>query len=331
MKRLFAWFVRVFGRSVLDERTGQSLGKAICIPWRGRIWLAGLHEPYVRAVFLAESRVRYGRHRVGFATHEIPDFPSLETEGRSLRDEIAVVILAHHSARECNDLIGRWQSTGIPADRLLLAHGGTPEAAAAVSHPHVLHVVDPRLRTVKHPVERQSYGGVFKAAARWIRDRDADYVLFVEFDHVPLVPDWPRRLLGALHSEGADMICHKLVRVDGTNAPHYLAHLSDPGFLPFWERISRRENKQVVLNCLGSGSLWSRPAFLAVADLEEDARVYLEMFLPTAAHHLGFRVRSVPGCSDGVGIHPKSEVEAGEARSAGEWSVHPWKDLSRWP
>lgn len=331
MKRLFAWFVALFGRQVRDERTGQLLGKAICLPWRGKVWLAGLHEPYVRPVFLPEATVRYGRHRLGFATHAVPDFPRLAGTPAPSEGGVTVVVLAHQSAPECDALVERWKAVGIGADRLLLAHGGAASDAAAVSHPHVVHVGDPRLRTMRHPVERQSYGGVFRAAAGWIRASDAAYVLFVEFDHVPLVADWTERLTAALHAEDADVLCHKLLRVDGTNAPHYLEHLSDPGFLRFWERISRREDKQVVLNCLGSGLFWSRPAFLAVADLEEDARIYLEMFLPTAAHHLGFRVRPVPSPTEGVGIHAVTETETAAARKAGEWSVHPWKDLSRWP
>ena len=39
-----------------------------------------------------------------------------------------------------------------------------------------------------------------------------------------------------------------------------------------------------------SGSLWRREAFDAIATTDESFPIYLEMYLPTMAHHLGFRL-----------------------------------------
>ncbi|MEM0897102.1 MAG: hypothetical protein AAGJ79_09445, partial [Verrucomicrobiota bacterium] len=55
--------------------------------------------------------------------------------------------------------------------------------------------------------------------------------------------------------------------------------------------------------------------------------IYLELFLPTAAHHLGFRVRPMPPSQTGF-ILPKGgwSAEAREqAKTAGAWAVHPVK------
>ncbi len=41
----------------------------------------------------------------------------------------------------------------------------------------------------------------------------------------------------------------------------------------------------------GSGSFWTREAFCAVCAVEEPFPIYMELYLPTLAHHLGFRVR----------------------------------------
>ena len=41
----------------------------------------------------------------------------------------------------------------------------------------------------------------------------------------------------------------------------------------------------------GSGSFWKKEAFLRMAEFEEPFPIYLEIYLPTVVHHLGFRVR----------------------------------------
>jgi hypothetical protein len=50
-------------------------------------------------------------------------------------------------------------------------------------------------------------------------------------------------------------------------------------------------NKVTVLSMMGTGSFRRKEAFGAVATLPEEVLVFLELFRPTAAHHLGFRVR----------------------------------------
>lgn len=66
--------VQRFGSKVVDERTGCLLGRALFIPWRGRVLVVGLDAP-VRPVFRKQSRLTYWRQELGFATHPEPDFP----------------------------------------------------------------------------------------------------------------------------------------------------------------------------------------------------------------------------------------------------------------
>jgi hypothetical protein len=77
--------------------------------------------------------------------------------------------------------------------------------------------------------------------------------------------------------------------------------------------------------CYGFGTFWRTEAFRLVAGLDEPFPIYLELFMPTVAHHLGCRVRRVP--------HPERftltlgvvEHLQAEAIAAGAWFIHPVK------
>src|SRR5207302_1682954 len=99
------------------------------------------------------------------------------------------------------------------------------------------------------------------------------------------------RLLDRLADEKADVLGHQLKRVDDTSWPHYLYEMARPEFEQYWEKNTRRRDAKAVLSLFGSGSFWTREAFTAVAACEEPFPIYLEIYLPTRAHHLGFRVR----------------------------------------
>jgi hypothetical protein len=86
-----------------------------------------------------------------------------------------------------------------------------------------------------------------------------------------------------------------------------------------------RQDPRVVLSMLGCATVWRPDALRAVAALEEKMPVYLELWLPSAAHHLGWRVRGL-GAQDAF-IHYAGD-ESGrldEHRRAGAWLAHPVK------
>jgi hypothetical protein len=62
------------GARITDHRTGKSLGRAIIIPWRGRIHIVGLQVAVI-PVFLAQKRLTYWKQELAFTTHPPPDFP----------------------------------------------------------------------------------------------------------------------------------------------------------------------------------------------------------------------------------------------------------------
>jgi len=325
IKQLAYRLVDSFAPPVVDQRTGKTLGKAVLIPRTNRSLLAGLHAPYVRPVFLPENRVKYGRHRIGFATHEPVNFRRIRPAEQTARTpKVLWAILVHQDPAYCRAVRDFWITAGYPADGLLLLHGGRKADFDALSTDlNAVFVEDPRLRTNNHAFEKQSYTGALIAASSWLGGRDEfSHIALVEYDHIPLVPDWEAGLLKTLADEDADVLFHHLTRVDGTNAPHYVYELSNPEFSDCWKPFSVREDPKVVLNSIGTGSFWKREAWEAVALLPETTPVYLEMYLPTAAHHLGFRVRNLASQNRFVTPEPRDLSEIPACRDAGAWSLH---------
>jgi hypothetical protein len=67
---------RGIGTSLLDYESGRSIGKALLIPWRGKIHVIGL-ETRVVPVFLPQKRLTYWKQEIGFTTHPPVDFPNV--------------------------------------------------------------------------------------------------------------------------------------------------------------------------------------------------------------------------------------------------------------
>ena len=250
------------------------------------------------------------------------------------------LLLTHQRAAAVAAMVAWWEETGVAREDLLLVATHPDEREfVAMDVPQKIVVHDPRLRTRDHQRERQSYVGVFAGIARWLRDRAADgkpgfeALHLAEYDHLPLAPDLADRFLDALRTERADVLGHEVRRVDGTNQPHYLYHLGDERFPRFWAGMSRRQDadgRAAVLSMFGSGTVWTPEAFAAVAGLPEPCPVYLELWLPTAAHHLGFRVREFPPQAGGARFISSLGERQGqivEARAAGAWTLHPVKRL----
>ena len=236
------------------------------------------------------------------------------------------LLLVHQSPEIVAKVLESWSGSAAESD-ILLAYGGDEAAFASVAAPNKIFVAGPRLRTMDHPRERQSYAEVFAAASGWMRGRDFTHVYFAEFDHLPLVPDLATRLLERMGEEKADMLGHGVRRVDDTSWHHYLYHAQDPRFHPYWERITCRADGRVVLAMLGTGSFWTRESFDAVAAVEEPFPMYLEILLPTLAHHLGFRVRDFKDQNQFVRHIGEMITRVAEARRAGAWTIHPIKGV----
>jgi hypothetical protein len=237
------------------------------------------------------------------------------------------LVLSHQPPAAVAKMLGYW-SECVAEESILLAYGGSKEEFDSIPHQQKVFVDDPGLRTSDHQRECQSYTAVFQAGAKFLQTRpEFRYVHFAEFDHLPLARDLNERQIERLGTEGADVLGFHLHRVDGTSNPHFLYHVAHDDFASHWFQISHRPEPEVVLSMFGSGSFWTREAFCAVAVTEEPFPIYLELYLPTLAHHLGFRVRNFTKQNRFVRI-TKDETESIEqARAEGAWTLHPVKKL----
>jgi hypothetical protein len=219
-----------------------------------------------------------------------------------------------------------WWRSHVPGSDILIAYGGTRDRFEALKVPEKVFVEDSRLRTGDHQRERQSFAGVFSAVNQWLQQKSGYRLIHLsEFDCIPLCQNLFQRLEDRLAKEHADVLGCGLERVDGTNHPHFLYHSADPAFAPFLRGISVRKDPAVVLSMLGCTSFWNREAFTAVAKSDEASPLYLEIAIPTLAHHLGFRVRGLSDQSPWVqpvgDLGPKLE----SLRASGAWMAHPVK------
>ena len=74
LRALVVRTARLLGSPVVDQRTGQVLGRAMILSFRGKVHLIGL-EAAVRPVFLPQPRLTYWKQEMGFTTYPGPDFP----------------------------------------------------------------------------------------------------------------------------------------------------------------------------------------------------------------------------------------------------------------
>lgn len=238
------------------------------------------------------------------------------------------ILLCHQDAKSVQALLDFWRRVA-PVDSILIAHGGTLADFEAIQHRNKIFLDDPRLRARDKQRERQSYHGMWQATNRWLRSsaENCEFIHVVEYDHVPLVEDLNARQIELLNSENADVLAYHLQRIDQTSHPHYLYHRRDPRFHDFFREISVRGNPEVVLSMFGTGSFWKRDTFEAVAKIAEPFPVYLEIYLPTLAHHLGFRLRDYGEQNRFVSNIGDRGREIESARTAGAWSLHPVKNL----
>ena len=68
--------LRALGSTLVDAQSGEVIGRALLIPWRGRVLVLGLSGSHaVRPVFLPQTRLTYWKQELGFTVHPPPDFP----------------------------------------------------------------------------------------------------------------------------------------------------------------------------------------------------------------------------------------------------------------
>ena len=227
----------------------------------------------------------------------------------------------------------RYLEAVAPSSEFVVAHGGKREDFDEIATDRKVFIDDPLLRAA--PVTVQSYNQLLtRVHDAFVRD-DPRWraVLVLEYDQLVLREDFEATLLGLLETSGADFLGKNCVRRDGTNWLHFLRYRDDPGLLAFLRGISVREDRTAMFGCLGTGMVLRREVLTALATMEHHEPVYVELYLPTVVHHLGFRVEDVNGVSDlydelrWAPVFTEDEVVAAKRR--GRTFVHPFKEWTR--
>jgi N-acetylglucosaminyldiphosphoundecaprenol N-acetyl-beta-D-mannosaminyltransferase len=331
LRDLGLWFINLFASDIPDCVTGAHLGRGFLIGIGGKIFLIGYKGRPLVPKFLPQERLTYWKQGIGFTTQEAPDFPRLlaaSPMAQSEKPRVLNIVLTHEGGAALERVMAWWKPLSAE-ENLWVAFGGTREEFDAITYPRKVFIDDPRLRTLDHQREKQCYAGIFSAMAPVVEREAPDYIYFCEYDHLPLIPDLNERQVSALRAERADVMGHWLLRVDGTGHYHELYHETDPEFTPFWASLSRRDDPTVIFSMFGSGSFWTREAFLAVAAEQQKIACYLEIYLPTLAHHLGFRIRGWKRDRHLISNLPSPEITIEQAREKECWTVHPVKKLTR--
>ena len=336
--------VDLVSSDIRDCMTGEKLGRGLVLGWGGHVYVIGYPSiPPLVARFLPQRRLTYWRQVIGFTVPEAPDFRRLRNNGSTLSDaesgegrelagslprskRVMNLVLTHEAGARFDMLIERWNSV-TTLENLWVAFGGSRDQFDLLDYPRKVYIDDSRLRRRDNQREKQCYAGIFRAMTGIVENERPDYIYLCEYDHLPLVADLNQRQVEELKAEGADVMGHWLYRINGTGHYHELYHEADPDFFPFWKSLSMREDPRVILSMFGSGSLWTREAFLAIARQAQSIECYLEIYLPTLAHHLGFRVRRWREDRHLISNLPSQSVTEAEARKRGCWTVHPVKEL----
>lgn len=332
LKKLLRWVLARLADG-FGTRPAGSDHKLLVVPDRQRLRVfpnpaAPEHERYVRALFQPCPRVRYGWQELAFAPWPLPNAPRLPVVGLpNFQGEVLCAILLHGDEAQTRDILRAWGNCGWSDEALLVLHGGSPGDFQTLSHTQKIYLDDERLRRSPAPLMKQSYGAVMRAVADFLtRQKEFEWVLFAEYDLVPLRQSLAAALLEVARAHDADVLFHHLQRVDGTNAPHYCHHLEDPLFQTAWQTISQRMPANDILNALVVGSLWRRQAWVDVSRAALATEVYLEMELPTTAHHLGYRTVSYPTeWSRTITATPTGSSALQNALTEDAAWLHPWK------
>lgn len=234
-----------------------------------------------------------------------------------------VLLISHQPASCVGKMVEAWRTLEDCAG-VVVAYGGSREEFAKLNVPAV-YVEDERLRTRDHQRELQSYSVLLQSALPLFDKIDCEWVALAEYDLVPLRENSLRCWVEEAEAQDADLLGVGTRRLDGTLHPHATATLAQDGWLEWVKSFSRREEAGVLLSCLGCAQLWRLEALRGVVAQGEPIAAYLEILLPTVAHHLGYRVRNFASHERVILHYEWVHEELDECERRAVSFLHPWK------
>ena len=242
------------------------------------------------------------------------------------------LLLTHLSGPAVDEQL-RYLHDLAPGARFVVCHGGDRDEFERIAFRDKLFIEDPTLRDT---LTRESSVNeiLTKAWDSYVApDPDVDAVFAFEFDQIILRGDFELALEQLLEASGADFLGKNCALRDGTNWIHAIAARHDAAFMAFLERTSVRDRPYRIYGGLGTGFVIRRAALEAFRAVDHPARSYVEMYLPTAVYHLGFRIEDLDAISDiadeVVYAPPKTFDDVLRAKRAGHFFVHPFKKIDR--
>jgi hypothetical protein len=240
---------------------------------------------------------------------------------------VLTAVLSHLDAASVHKQLAYLRALA-PGSRFLVCHGGRREDFDAIGDPDAVFIEDPTLRAHQWT---NSYNTTFRTIweARVRDDPEVEHVLLVEYDHLILRPDFEATFEQLAARTGAGLLAKNAGRRNDTNWFHHVRLRDDPGLQRYVEEISRRDDPTARYGMLGTGLFLSRDALAAFCALEDPPDHYLEVFIPTVLHHLGFDVVDVDAVADLYvdvrWVPPYTVEEAIAAKLAGRTFMHPFK------
>jgi|SRR5215211_1202962 len=247
---------------------------------------------------------------------------------------LLTVLLSHLSASAVEASVDHVRRMA-PDSRLILCHGGRRPDFDAVRFEDKLFIENRGLRGPSAAFQsyNDTLGEVFD---RFVApDESVDKILMLEFDQVLLSREFTQRLIQLMDNSGADLLGKTCVDRTATNWWHRVRYRDDPVLLRFLESVSTREDRRRLYGCLGTGFAMRRQVLEAYTAVTHPEHIYVELYLPTLVHHLGFRVDDIDRYGDlyaHVRSRPPYDLAAAlELQRAGAVVLHPFKDVEDLP
>jgi hypothetical protein len=317
--------------SKLRTVDGTTICRAFLLPWAGRIHVIGLpNDVQLRPIPLPTANLSYWRQSIAWEqAGAIDDARLLPPRSISAEKRIATIVICHLDAAQTLAVYRQWKAND-PEAIVLIAYGGdSAEFEKLDPSIEAVFIGDEKLRTTAHVRERQEYQGIIQNAYHWLQERrtPVSHIHMVEFDVFPAVEEAGKRLAEILEADHADLLGYGLRDLSGAIHPHNTYELSNASFMEFLRKISIREETDRIVTMLGCSSLWRFECFEAIASTAIP-EVYLEVGIPSTAHHLGYRVRPVPPSQEAsVTFQGDRSNEIDHFRKHGAILVHPCKSI----
>lgn len=238
-------------------------------------------------------------------------------------------VLTHLPAQRVQESM-QLLATVAPSARFVVCYGGDPTEFERIQLKDKLFIDDPTLRGPEQHLQSLTLSFTALWRGYFQHDQESDSLYVIEYDHLILDAQFETRLRDLATATEADFMGKNCNDRTATNGEHYVRFRRDPRILGHLRKLSVREDRARIFGCLGDGMWISRRALQAYVDVDTHPPCYVEIYVPTLLHHLGFRVVDVDTHSDlyrHVRWMPSFVAEQVVAQCrAGTVFMHPVKD-----